>query len=366
MDAIDFIVTVADHKKPVILHVTDPQIIDASRERPNDPYPLSPYSRAYWAGDKKDVHCYNHLREAIENTSPDLILVTGDLVYGKFDDDGSVLQEFIDFMEGFGIPWAPVFGNHDSESMLGADLQCARLEAAEHCLFKQRTLTGNGNYTVGVVQGDRMTRVFFMLDSNGCDAASQASIANGHTKITIGFGQDQVDWYTEQAQQIRREYPDAKLSFAFHIQLAAFGDAFLKYNTDGTTHVHIDRVPHADGDFGYIGAPLKGPWDQDRRVFNGLRELGVDSIFVGHEHASSASILHEGMRLQYGMKCSTYDRANYIAEDHTVVSVNSEGGTPWLGCTVFRLAQGGEIINPRIYQCKISDTVDWERVPPRQ
>ena len=364
--AVDFVVSFPAGYEPVILQVTDPQIIDASREPPNDLYPLSPDSRLYWAADKKDDRCYTHLREAIEATHPDFILVTGDLVYGKFDHDGAVLQEFIDFMEGFGVPWAPVFGNHDNESNLGVDRQCAMLEAAEHCCFKQRALTGNGNYTVGIAQGECMTRVFFMLDSNGCDAASRTSIANGHTKITIGFGQDQVDWYTEQAGLVRLAYPDAKISFVFHIQPAAFGDAFRKYDTDGTTHVHIDRVPHAEGDFGYIGAPLKGLWDTDKTLFRGMQALGADSIFVGHEHASSASILHEGVRLQYGAKCSTYDRANYVTPDHTVISVNRDGGIPWLGCSVFSLSPDGEIQNPHIYQCKISDTADWDTVPPRQ
>ena len=114
--------------------------------------------------------------------------MTGDLVYGEFDDAGTSLLALIEFMESFDIPWAPIFGNHDNESKKGADWQSARLEAAKNCLFKQRTLTGNGNYTVGIQQDGVLKRVFFMLDSNGCGAISEESRANGHTVTSVGFG----------------------------------------------------------------------------------------------------------------------------------------------------------------------------------
>ena len=71
-------------------------------------------------------------------------------------------------MNQYDIPWAPVFGNHDNESMKGVDWQCEQLKRAKKCLFLQRELTGNGNYTVGIRKGNELKRVFFMLDSNGC------------------------------------------------------------------------------------------------------------------------------------------------------------------------------------------------------
>ena len=142
-----------------------------------------------------------------------MIIITGDLVYGEFDDNGTAFLDFVAFMDSFGIPWAPVFGNHDNESAKGVDWQCEQLENAEHCLFKQRTLTGNGNYTVGIVQNNKLLRVFFMMDSNGCGAASDASMANNHTKKSVGFGDDQVEWFVEEAKRIKEASPDTKFSF---------------------------------------------------------------------------------------------------------------------------------------------------------
>lgn len=351
IDAIDFIVEVPADREPVILQLTDMQIIDSSQQRTDDRLGgTSSTQYIYWSPENKDIRCYNYLRDIIENTDPDLILITGDLVYGEFDDNGQNLLELIEFMESYKIPWAPVFGNHDNESYKGVDWQCDQLEAAEHCLFLQRELTGNGNYTVGIKQGDKLTRVFFMLDSNGCGGAISS---NGHTKTSVGFGEDQIDWYTNLATEIVEKSPDTKLSMAFHIQLSVFGDAFAKYNTDGKTQVNIDQLDEKyEGDFGFIGAAMKGPWDSSKTIWNGFKNLGVDSVFVGHEHANSASIVYEGVRLQYGMKCSTYDRNNYIRSNGQIYLgyiPDSATDKPWIGGTVMKLSADGTISDSYIY-----------------
>jgi len=132
--------------------------------------------------------------------------------------------------------------------------------------------------------------------------------------------------------------------------------------------VFIDYAKNRrEGDFGYIGAKLKGEWDVDRSVFNGLKELGFDSIFVGHEHANSASIVYEGVRLQYGMKSSTYDRLNYISENGDIVSTDYSTNTPWVGGSYFKLSADGSITDPDIYYCKdAGGDIDWAELMERQ
>ena len=133
-----------------------------------------------------------------------------------------------EFMEGFNIPWAPVLGNHETESRMGVDWQCAQLENAKNCLFKQRTLTGNGNYTVGVKQDGKLIRVFYMVDSNS-GSPSEKSIANGHSQHKIGFGADQIEWFTGDIKSIRNKNPYVNISFMFHIPIHAFELSLEKY-----------------------------------------------------------------------------------------------------------------------------------------
>ncbi len=346
---IDFAVEVEEGKDPIVLQLSDPQICN-------------------W-GDVEKM-CYSYIRETVTATKPDLIILTGDIVYGRFDEDGRVLLDFIEFMESLQIPWAPVFGNHDNECLLGVDWQCEQFEKAEYCLFEQRDLTGNGNYSVGIVQGGEILRVFYMLDSNGCGNPMIDSDGNPGSneagknvvKTSTGFGSSQEAWYNASIKELKSIAPDVKISFAFHIQPFAFLDAFQKYDeydgrtTDGQVlknPLNLDTMETADEtDFGYLGRVMKGAWDGNYSVYRNIKELGVDSIFVGHEHCNSASIVYDGIRFQYGQKSSTYDRYNAVKADGTIVGDYNAPGTPLMGGSVIPLSQeDGSIINPYIYLC---------------
>ncbi|MBO4897608.1 MAG: metallophosphoesterase [Clostridia bacterium] len=362
---VDYEVNIESGRDAKILQITDPQIIDATQVR--EDVAFSQQKRDFWQPSMMNVRLFNDLRKVITEVNPDLILMTGDLVYGGYDDAGTSFTRLADFMDSFGIPWAPVFGNHDNESQKGADWQCDYLEGCDNCLFKQRTLTGNGNYSIGIVQDGELKRVIFMLDSNGCSVMSDETFANGHSKKTAGFGDDQIEWYTNAAEKINGDFDGMKYTFAFHIQPAAFEDAL--YNTYGFVNggdvdenknlvspLNIDeREDKQPTDFGYIGRPLKGAWDTDRSVFNGMKALGADSILVGHEHCNSASVVDDGVRFQYGQKIGEYDRINFRTEEGKIVgyiAIETSIGTPILGGTVMELSQStGEISNAYIHYC---------------
>ena len=350
---IDFIVEIPEGKIPVVLQLSDPQMLDSSQAVSGR---LSAGEDTYWAKDKKEERCFRYVRETVESTSPDLILIAGDVVYGEFDHDGSALTSFIEFMDSLGVPWAPVLGNHETESRMGADWQCKQLAESKYCLFKQRTLTGNGNYTVGIKQGDKLLRVYYMMDSNS-GYPSEASRANGHTGHAAGFGEDQIAWYTESIETLHRTSPETKISFMFHIALAAFEVAYGKYGyvRDRASNVfpmEIDKMDATGGDFGIVMFPIDC-WDKDFAVWNGLKALGVDSVFVGHDHEVSASVVYEGIRCQFGLKSSTYDSNIYINASGKPVKSWVPAGTPVIGGTVMELsAEDGTIEKAYHYYCK--------------
>ncbi|MBR2647175.1 MAG: metallophosphoesterase [Clostridia bacterium] len=338
-DLVDFVVEVEADRDPVVLQLSDTQIMN--------------YGSA-------EELCYRYIRDAVNATNPDLILITGDVVYGKFDPNGSILKDLIRFMETLKTPWAPVFGNHDNESEMGVDWQCQQFEAAEYCLFKQGDLTGNGNYSVGIEQGGELMRVFYMLDSNGCGGASEASLPK--IQKDAGFGDDQKMWFINSIEEIKSCSPDTKFSLAYHIQIAQFRKAFEKYDEYNDLYVsgsslenpvNLDTLESAEeGDFGFIGAMLKGPWDTTYTLAKRVKELGVDSHFVGHEHCNSASIVLEGVRYQYGQKSSQYDRYNIQLDDGSIVvnTKTEEKGTPLMGGTAIVLSkQDGSIIDGYIH-----------------
>jgi len=320
-EILDFIVEVEEGRDITVLQISDPQLADSTQLRPADSLRLDDYSKWYNTPDKREEKCFSFIRKTIEAVKPDFMFVAGDLVRGDFDDDGSSFLAFIEFMEGFDIPWAPVFGNHDNESMMGADWQCEQLEKAPNCLFRQRTLTGNGNYTVGIKQGNEIKRVFVMLDTNACSVKT-----NWHSTTRGGLGNDQIEWYTEIIKSVTEISPDTKYSMVFHIPMQSFLRAF-----EGR------------------GFCIEDKWDTDDSVWEGFKELGVDSVFVGHDHLISASVMYDGILCQFGQKSSTYDCIHYLQEDGAIVASYRLEGKPLVGGTVVPVSrEDGTIKEPYI------------------
>lgn len=356
---VDFTLEIPKDKPPVILQLSDPQIIDASQAVKGR---LKDAEEAYWEKDKKEERAYKYLREIIENTKPDLILIAGDIVYGEFDHNGSALLGFIEFMDSFQIPWAPVLGNHETESKMGVDWQSEQLSGAKYCLFKQRTLTGNGNYTVGIKQDGKLTRVFYMMDSNS-GYPSEKSVANGHSRHPAGFANDQIEWYTNGIKEIHAASPDTKIGFVFHIAIYAHEKSLEKYGyvndrSSSVFPIMIDEKDKTGTDFGFALLPTPS-WDKDMRVFEELKSLGADLISVGHDHECSASVVYEGVRLQFGLKSTTYDSNVYRDENGNLKKSWTPAGTPIIGGTVMHLGKDGEIIKAYHYYCK---NVECERL----
>ncbi len=304
---IDFFVEVESGRENRILQLTDMQIIDSAQRR----YPgrLNSESIARWATDTVEENCYKHMREVIKSTNPDLILITGDIVYGEFDDNGTVMMEFVEFMDSFEVPWAPIFGNHDNESAKGVDWQCQQFTDAEYCLFKRGFLTGNSNYSIGVTQNSKLVRVIYMMDSN-------------HSF----FGTDQLEWVYNTAASIESNYGERIPSFAcYHIPTNEFHLAAQQYGNHPFTIG--ENVPSNNGDFGYMGEAFKSIYDAPG-LLSVFKNSGIDGVFVGHNHIINTSILYEGIRWTFGLKTGLYDRYLDSQVGGTYIEV-AEGGAPF-------------------------------------
>ncbi|MBQ4641558.1 MAG: hypothetical protein IJB47_02980 [Oscillospiraceae bacterium] len=68
---VDFVVEVDPDKDPVVLQLSDPQIIDSSQLSAGY---LNADMVAFYAKDKVDERCYNYIRETVAATNPGLRL----------------------------------------------------------------------------------------------------------------------------------------------------------------------------------------------------------------------------------------------------------------------------------------------------
>ena len=215
----DFVVKLSTNRRKVrLLQITDTQIIDAQQRRTPDR--LRQDEIIAWSSDKFNENFGNHLKSLITQANPDLIFITGDMVYGSFDDSGKTFSWLCNFMDSFCVPWASVFGNHDNESQKGVEWQCSMLENTKYGLFKKGSVSGNGNYTVGICVGIvrlchvgasyiLLAPIFVCKNQSVAICRCSSFFAKGHIRVGYSVASALITplaHYQPFARGLRREY----------------------------------------------------------------------------------------------------------------------------------------------------------------
>ena len=301
----DFVVKLDKSRKGTkikILQITDMQFIDSLQRRRPERLRIDEINA--WHPDNFEIQGGNQIKSLIAQSKPDLIIITGDIIYGSFDDNGTVMKWFVDFMDQFKIPYAPVFGNHDNESKMGVKYQCDLFENSKFCLFKRGNVTGNGNYTVGIAIENELVRVLHMLDSNGCYSDDES------VTLESGIYPAQMEMVKENTKLIldtqKRKIP---AFMAFHIPPKEFMLAEISkgYSTDGTALFVIGvDVKQAGDDFGCKMESLKAP-ENKSDFLNIAKKCNVDGVFCGHYHKNNTCIEYEEIKWVFGLKTGQYD-----------------------------------------------------------
>ena len=131
----------------------------------------------------------------VEKTQPDLITLPGDnlsAMSSRFS-----INNFIKHMESYGIPWAPVFGNHDNEIPSNTlNWQADKYMAAEHCLMQKgpSNLYGCGNYVINITEKGEPIYTLFMFDNGRYLEYLDEETNEPYTK-EIYMGYEQIAWY---------------------------------------------------------------------------------------------------------------------------------------------------------------------------
>ena len=312
---VDFYVK-ANEGKVRILFLTDMQVIDASQRRYDTR--LSEREITLWNISRVKENLFDEMDAVVKRANPDLIIITGDIVYGEFDDNGTTLLSFINKMESYGIPWAPVWGNHDNESKMTAEWQCERLLQAEHCLFAVGNAVGTGNYNIGLIDGNgKLYRIIYLMYSGGC-------LVNG-VRERACFDRSQIDWAINSYKTACGNGNRIPCFLCFHIPPMEFEESLSERNLyESRENFHPVKFNGKGGEFGEISENPAAP------VYFRIKEitdnLKVDGIFFGHHHTNNCSMVSkDGIRWTYVLKTGTYDYHDKEKLGGTMAEVFNDG-----------------------------------------
>ncbi len=333
-DVVDYVVEIPKGEDIRVLQLTDIQIADATQDNVNQFGTEEIGSKYLYKPEHMEDNVFKYMRKAVNDANPHLIILTGDNVYGIFDDKGTSFTALVEVMDSFGIPWAIVYGNHDNESAKGALWQNEQLKNSKYCLFNQGVADGNGNYSIGLKQNEKIVRVCYLMDSNYCGAASNPT-ENNIIK-TRGFTENQMAWFVGSVSKIKGFNPNLPVSMYYHVPDVNFANAQQKYldKTSGAKYYTIGaNVKGENGDFGAnlaengeIGAvETIDPYYNEESLLEIYQEYGIDSVFVGHKHSQSMSILHEGIRWTFGLKTGVYDHISVDMMGGTLATIGADG-----------------------------------------
>ncbi|MGI6233583.1 MAG: metallophosphoesterase family protein [Prevotella sp.] len=241
------------------------------------------------------LQCIN---EVIEREQPDLVILTGDVVYSRPAD--STLMTVANVLDGKKVPWIMLFGNHDEERGL-SNRQLNNL--LTQCAYNVQPDPMGSTSLDGVVRikgskGNGTAVVLYCFDSHN---HSRLSTVKGYAWIEP----QQVEWYRKTSQRITTEAGDTLPSLAFfHIPLPEFREAAENMN-EVMVGNRMEKVCCPELNTG---------------LFATMRIQGdVMGIFCGHDHDNDFAVMHKDILLAYGRFTGGNTEYNHLRNGARVI-----------------------------------------------
>lgn len=235
----------------------------------------------YIANDPRSAVSLERIGEVLEAETPDLVIFTGDVIYGQPAEEG--MRTVLDLVSKRKIPFAVTFGNHDNEQGLTREELLKIIQSIPGNLTATTEgISGVTNYILPVKSsaGDKDAEILYLIDSH---SYSQIEGVGGYDYIDF----DQIQWYRENSRRFTEAnagVPVPSLAF-FHIALPEYNQAA----SDETAVLFGIRKEKAC-------APRL-----NSGLFASMKEMGdIEGVFVGHDHDDDYAVMWHGILLAYG------------------------------------------------------------------
>ena len=286
--------------------------------RPDGTYTLVQFTDTHYiAGDPRSARALECVKEALDGVRPDLVIHTGDILFGRPDLDSA--REILTPLAESGIPWAVALGNHDSQFGSSREDMYSLIRSLPGCLNTNPdpAVYGCSNDAIALQGTGGPDRVFYLFDS--MDAVILKGLEETHCYDYIRTSQ--LNWYRSLSEQLAARNdnrPVPALAF-FHIPLR-----------------EIERALEAPGRF-LAGNNCEPPCPS--RVNSGLFGLflergDVQAIVNGHDHDCDYVLRGEtGIYFIYGRYSGCDTVYNHLGREGLSEQKVS-------GCRVFQFRRG--------------------------
>ena len=227
----------------------------------------------YVEGNESDKKTDLLIKRIIDKEKPDIIVITGDTVYGEKNLE--MVPKAFGAVSESGIPWTFVFGNHDDEDGHSKEELFDAISKLPGCLSydDKKAGAGTGNHTINVTGfGGEIVWRLMLLDSG--------TYLNQTTKEDYDYIKEtQIEWYKDKVEELHGK--GGAIAF-FHIPLPEYNEAF-EGNHIGERNEDVCASP----------------------VNSGLAEVmagdGVTrAVFAGHDHINNYIGKYKSVILGYG------------------------------------------------------------------
>ena len=275
-------------------------------------------------------HIERMVTSLVEKVKPDLITITGDFSYGNWNSNLGICS----FIDSFGIPWAPVYGNHDFEnSGMSPDTLAKVFGCYGNCVFRNgptclavdtdTNVEAHGNYVVNIIEKQADT---FKVSK------SLVFFNSG----TEGITDYQMQWYQDCMDSVS-SYMDTPSSAVFmHIPIPEYRDAVSAAYKNRWASLQESYTADAwnagyESSFGAchdgIGSRMTKSGYADI-----LKAKGNDLLVCGHNHANCFCIDYEGMKYVYTLKTGPGCYYEEGMEGGTEITISGTGNVSVRNC----------------------------------